>query len=231
MNRMMTAAIVLVIATGTIGCSSDGDGGSRSSARSGSSSSSRGSSSGSRSSNGDEVPFLDPDAPAVYNRIRDARIMLYQPQNATVMIMVNNGHSKRRTTNGQLQLCNNRADVGYMPLSDRQIDALLESMKERNAALVREPWSSRHDRLLRARKGEVERFRGIIVVENDGGREAYVGWRPQGPNDVAGQERYRVFTELKLLIAGWGSGYVERPGVVNIGLTDPGSLNSRPPRR
>lgn len=221
MQRLMTTTVVLAMTLGVIGCGST-DGGSNAS---NSNRPTRSSSTGGGS--GDTQPFLDTEAAAVYNRIRDARVLLYQPQNGTQLIMVNHGHSKRRTRAGQLELCNNRAEVGYMPQSDRQIDALLESMRERNAELIKEPWTARHDRLLKARKGQVARFKGMIMVENDGRRYAYVGWQPQGNADVSGQERYRVFTELKFLVASWSNGYVERPGAINLGLTDPASINGR----
>lgn len=140
---------------------------------------------------------------AVYNTIRDARLILRQPKANQTAILVNRDHADRRTREGRLNLAMGDLQQGYKPVSDRQFDSLLESFKTYKYQLIKEPWVPGDERYLRAKDGEIEGFRGIIVVENAGERYKLVQWRPAHAKDTIGQQKQQTFIDLKGLVIVW----------------------------
>ena len=150
---------------------------------------------------------------AVYGKVRNARIVLKQAKNDTYFIMANMDHESRQTPQGRLALALGNPNLGYRVKTDKSIDALLRSFETYNHRLIIEPWQESDTRYLRAKDGSIPGFRGIIVVENDGQRYKMMGRRPNGLNDVLGQQKYATFSELKQLILGWytSEGAIEQP--------------------
>jgi hypothetical protein len=161
---------------------------------------------------------------AVYQSIDDCRVVLYQPKTRASMILVNRAHSKRATAKGRLDLALGRKSGGYNVLSDRQIDELLEAMKVRNANVLEEPFSREDERYLNAGPNDISGYKGIIVVENGGQRTKYVGLKPG--NDPVLAAKYRVFVDLKLLIAAIyrSTGPIEMPEAGGTGAGSSGQF-------
>ena len=148
----------------------------------------------------DESAFSDKNARAVHNRISDARVMLYQPRASSgALIMVNNRHGGLAKRPSRLAIAQGNPRTGFKRISDLQMDALIQSLENRDGAVIRESYSRQHDRMLTAKHGQIPGFHGIIVVENDGQRWAYVGRRPQGRGDAVGAQKYKIFRDLKVV--------------------------------
>ncbi|MEZ6194220.1 MAG: hypothetical protein R3F20_00605 [Planctomycetota bacterium] len=174
---------------------------------------------------------IDPNAEAVYNSIRDCRVILYQPKTRAFMIMVNRDHEKRATETGRLDLALGRRSGGYNVLSDRQIDAVLETLKSRGGDLLRTPFTREDERYLQAGPDSIPHYKGIIVIENGGERWKYLGVAPQ--NDPLLAEKYRIFSDLKLAVATYygGTGPMEQPSAGGTGAGNTSQLNVPTPTR
>ena len=151
---------------------------------------------------------------AVHNAVRDGRIILYQPATRTRIVLVNERHARRKTRDGRRYLASGGA--GYQVISDASFDAMLETFKNYKARVIEEPWRSGDERYLQAGPNQFERFKGVVVVENDGRRVKHMGLRPQGATDAVGQAKYKVFVDLKsaVVFANNSSPRLERPDSV-----------------
>ncbi|HGY92159.1 MAG TPA: hypothetical protein ENK43_13400 [Planctomycetes bacterium] len=166
-------------------------------------------------------PFLDKNAPAQKFRIQNARIVLYQPRTNATLILVDNRNAKLKTRKGRLELAMGNPRLGFKRVSPRLFDALLQSFENRDAGEIQEDFTPRHAAMLKAKKGQIPRLHGIIMVENGGQRYALVGWRPQGREDKTGIRRYQIFRDLKLLIANAynAEGFVEYVDQAGLGAS------------
>ena len=150
---------------------------------------------------GEGVPFLDKNAPAQRFRIQNARIVLYQPRTGATLVLVDNRNAKLKTRKGRLDLVMGDPHLGFKRVSPRLFDALLQSFEIKGAAQIRESFTPRHAAMLKAKKGQIPRLLGIVMIENGGQRHALVGWRPQGKTDQEGIRKYEIFRDMKLLVA------------------------------
>lgn len=181
---MIRIVLVLLVATLPLAsCSTSGDG------------------AGSADAKIDAPAATDMTAEAVNNVVRDARVVLYQPQTGAAMILVNARHVGRDTLEGRRALALGLPNQGYKVLSDLQMDALLESLEAAGAASIAEPGSPADYQMIGQRGDQARLFKGLIVVENDGRMVRYVGRPARG--DMALAERLQTFVNLKGLVARW----------------------------
>ncbi len=140
------------------------------------------------------------DAPAVHNKIKDCRILLYDPRTGATIIVINKKHAWRKTEKGQLAITNGKRNRTYKILTDKQIDSLLVTLTERGSDQIRENFHQRHAALLRHKAQRGDGFKGIIIVENDGHRYSYIARRPGGKNDAQGIAKYKIFRDMRAAI-------------------------------
>jgi hypothetical protein len=137
----------------------------------------------------------------------DRRVILHQPPHARqpnpiTMIMVNEAHSERASTEGRIRLAMNDPAQAYKVLGEQEMQALFESMEDRGLDSVSTPYTAQDAQYFDDSLG-IERFRGILFIENGGKVTKVLGFKPTGKDDFAGQQRYRVFAEMKVLVFRW----------------------------
>ncbi len=181
-----------------------------------------------RSARGGAAPAEDRIAenpPAVHNRVRNCRIISYDPRTQATIILINAAHAWRETEQGQLNITNGNRNQTYKVLTDLQIDSLLETLEQRGSKALRENFDERHAALLGRRAQEGDAFKGIIILENDGRRDSFIARRPSGANDAMGVERYRIYSDLRQAIFVWErAGLTEQVGSAGLGQSSPDSL-------
>ncbi len=139
---------------------------------------------------------VDENEPAESLTIRDARVVLVQGGNARSMVLVNAAHSGRKTPSGRRLLA--AGATAYKAVSDRIMEALLLSFDAHGLPAVAEPFGPGDERFLS--DGRIPRWKGTILVENNGVRRKVIAWQPQGKSDAAGIARYTTFRDLKVII-------------------------------
>lgn len=132
----------------------------------------------------------------------DFRVILYQANGGQTMIMVNRGHTLRKSAEGRRRLALNIPNHGYKLLSETAMKALLQSLEERNLTRLSTPFQRGDERWFDSQAGDA-RYRGMIFVERNGNRSKVLGFRAAGINDGVGQARYKAFVELKLVFMNW----------------------------
>ena len=140
------------------------------------------------------------DAPAVHNPIRNCRVLLYDPRTEATIVLVNKKHAWRRSEKGQLAITNGKRGRTYKVLTDRQMDSLLETFKQRGSGQLKERFQQRHASLLRHKAMKGDAFKGIIIVENNGQRHSYIARRPQGRQDTTGIRKYEIFRDMRAAV-------------------------------
>ncbi len=164
------------------------------------------------------------DAPAVHNKIRDARVLLYDPRTKATMILVNKKHAWRKNEKGQLAITNGIRNRTYKLLTDLQMDSLLETFRSRGSESIREPYNQRHASLLRKGYTKGDAFKGIIIVENNGRRNSYIARSPRG--DVREAKKYQIFSQMRQAVLVFDrSGLSERVGSSATGTAPLDQLN------
>ncbi|MFT7619120.1 MAG: hypothetical protein ACI97A_002769 [Planctomycetota bacterium] len=135
------------------------------------------------------------DSEAVHNQIRDCRVLLYDPRTAATIILVNKKHSWRKDERSQLNITNGVRNRTYKLLTDQQIDALLETFKQRGADGIRAKYTDRHAALLSHRSKKGDSFKGIIIIENNGRRSSYIARTPRG--EPSAIQKYAIFSQMR----------------------------------
>lgn len=130
-------------------------------------------------------------------------MILHQVRGAPVMIMVNEGHSGLKTPKGQLAIALNDASQPFKILDEQRMDNLLASFNNYGLARVATTFERGDERYFGGDGGGTERYRGILYVEDNGVRSKVVGVRAMGESDLAGQDRYKVYSELKAIFSAW----------------------------
>ena len=179
-----------------------------------------GSGSSEESSSADLAPKTPANPPAVLNKIKNCRVLSYDPRTGATIILVNRGHAWRATEKGQLAITNGQRSTTYNVLSDKQMDSLIETMKKRKMAFLREEFSERHVALLKKRSRSGDSFKGLIIIENDGRRYSYIAKRPRGKQDLMGHQKYAIFRDLREAVFYWQhTGDSEQVGMADLGLS------------
>ncbi|MCB9832294.1 MAG: hypothetical protein H6807_07445 [Planctomycetes bacterium] len=177
---------------------------------------------------GDAPPAEDRVAsnpPAKHNRIRNCRVISYDPRTQATIVLVNAAHAWRETEQGQLNITNGQRNLTYKVLTDLQLDSLLETFSQRGADGLRENWDDRHAALLSRRAGEGDGFKGLIILENDGQRFSYIARKPAGPSDTLGVARYKIYSDMRQAVLLWErSGITEQVGMAAPGTSAPDAL-------
>lgn len=138
------------------------------------------------------------DAEAVHNKIKDCRVLLYDPRTAATIILVNKKHKWRQDERSQLNITNGIRNRTYKIMTDRQIDALLETFNQRGASSIQVPYTSRHASLLNHRSAKGDPFKGIIIVENNGRRSSFIARTPRGEQSAV--QKYAIFSQMRQAI-------------------------------
>ncbi len=149
-----------------------------------------------------EAALPPPEAAAPSPR-GDRRIIYFQAREGVTLILVNEGHSGRSSNKGRLSIAMNDPRGSYKVFADAEMDALLKSMEDRGLARLQVAFEPGDEDYLSPDRAAPDRYRGILYLEEAGRRTKVLGFRPNGKDDVLGQDRYRVFTELKALVTLW----------------------------
>ena len=136
------------------------------------------------------------------------RVVLFVPRTGVMMILVNEHHPWRKTRKGRLRLALGKPQQGYKVLTDRQMDALVESLKRRSLSRFATPFEKGDEDYFRRRPDDA-RYRGILYLEEGSRRLKVLSFRPYGPEDMNGQERLRAFIDFKALVYRWYNSRVE----------------------
>lgn len=203
MKRSLVALVVLCVFS-VLSCSG-GSGGSAN--RSSTSNSGR---SGANAAEPAAAP--EPEAP-LSQTIRDARIILRQAKSDTTFVLVNRANSKRQTHAGRLAITNGDEGLTYKALSEKEIDNLLISLEKVGIQTIKEPIAAGDESAFTMTSSQMQSLTGMVVIENNGERYKAVGVRPMGSADPAMQQKLKVFTDVKGVVAGWynAPGLSERP--------------------
>jgi hypothetical protein len=150
----------------------------------------------------------------------DVRVIVYQPQQEAknqakaggraasnvvpdlLMILVNEGNRGRDTKEGRYNLALQDPNRGYKVMTEQDTDALIKSFENLGWAEGATPFVPGDEQYL-VSGANAANYRGIIFVETSAGKFKLLGTKPGGPNDVAGQERYKKFVGLKTAVAAW----------------------------
>lgn len=161
----------------------------------------------------------------------DVRVIVYQPQQEArnardgskvvpdlLMILVNEGNRGRDTAEGRFNLGLQNGNRGYKVMTEENTANLLKSFENLGWERVASPFVPGDEQLLVPGGVASPGYRGVIFVESSAGKFKFVGQRPNGPSDLAGQERHKTFVGLKTAVTAW---YQECPGEMPVGEGTP----------
>ena len=147
----------------------------------------------------------------------DFRVIFYQQRGGVNFILVNRGHSLRKSAEGRRRLALYAPGLGYKVLAEPDMEALLVSLEDRNYSRLATPFQAGDEQFFdRERAGP--RYRGMVFVERNGTKQKVLGWAPANDRDGMGARRLATFVELKLVCLKWfrGTSATEVPDGGNI---------------
>ncbi len=127
----------------------------------------------------------------------DVRVMMYQPKGDVLVIMVNEGHSWRKTADGRHALALGDDSRAYVVLPDAEMGALLESLDSRGYSAIATPFAAGDEQFISTSARDIPRFQGIVFIERGSTKTKVLGYRPSGPTDANGQKSLQQYTDLK----------------------------------
>lgn len=139
---------------------------------------------------------------------RNRHVVLHLPATAQSaaaldLVLVDEGHEDRRSPKGRLRLALGQPQLGYKVLASNEMDALMESLRNKGLQRVIEPFQRGDERYFDEASLGAPGYRGMIYLDVDGRKTKVLGWKPRGADDKSGQERYLVFRDLKSLVLNW----------------------------